>query len=174
MGSLLAQWEGLQAFMDLGGGVAWPLAIVCLGMWFIIIDRIIYSRLIHPKRREALVASWRARKERTSWYAQRIREVSISELMVSYETGLVVLRSFIAVCPLLGLLGTVLGMLEVFDVVAVSGNGNVRAMAAGVSRATVSTMMGMTVALSGLFFGERLRRGAIAERSLLEDLLSSE
>jgi biopolymer transport protein ExbB len=160
--------------MDLGGGVAWPLALVCMGMWFIIIERLFYTRLVHPRRRKALVDAWRARSERSSWYAQRIREVSISELMVSYEQGIVILRSFIAVCPLLGLLGTVLGMLEVFDVVAVSGNGNVRAMAAGVSRATVSTMMGMTVALSGLFFGERLRRGAIDERSRLEDLLSSE
>lgn len=160
--------------MDLGGGVAWPLAGVSLMMWFIIFDRIIYTRVIYPEHREEAIQGWRARADRRSWYAQRIREVSISELMIGYERGIVILRSLIAVCPLLGLLGTVMGMLEVFDVVAVSGNGNVRAMAAGVSQATVSTMMGMVVALSGLFFGERLRRGALSERRRLEDLLGSE
>lgn len=174
MVDLTGLYEGLQSFMELGGGVAWPLACVALLMWFIIFDRIIYTRTVHPQLRKTAVLTWKARGERSSWYAQRIRDVSISELMVDYERGLIILRSLIAVCPLLGLLGTVMGMLEVFDVVAVSGNSNVRAMAAGVSQATVSTMMGMVVALSGLFFGERLRRGALAERRRLEDMLGSE
>lgn len=174
MGDLLGLYEGFQSFMELGGSVAWPLAGVALMMWFIIFDRILYTRTTHVSLRKAAVISWKARDERTSWYSQRIREVTISELMVSYERGLIILRSLIAVCPLLGLLGTVMGMLEVFDVVAINGNSNVRAMAAGVSEATVSTMMGMVVALSGLFFGERLRRSAMAERRRLEDLLGTE
>lgn len=174
MGDFVGFYEGFQSFMELGGGVAWPLALVSLLMWFIIFDRILYTRVFYPRDRAEAVKAWRARGERTSWYAQRIREVSISELMVEYERGIIILRSLIAVCPLLGLLGTVMGMLEVFDVVAVSGNGNVRAMAAGVSQATVSTMMGMVVALSGLFFGERLRRGALSERRRLEDMLGSD
>ena len=174
VGDLLGLYEGFQSFMELGGGVAWPLAAVSLLMWYIIIDRILYTRITYPNIRAESIQAWRSRRERNSWYAQRIREVSISELMVGYERGIIILRSLIAVCPLLGLLGTVMGMLEVFDVVAVAGNGNVRAMAAGVSQATVSTMMGMVVALSGLFFGERLRRGAYSERRRLEDLLGTE
>ena len=167
-------YESFQSFMDLGGGVAWPLAAVCFAMWFLIVERMFYVSFEHPRRTASVARAGQARVDRSSWYAQRIREVSISELMVSYERGLIILRSLIAVCPLLGLLGTVLGMLEVFDVVAVSGNSNVRAMAAGVSQATVSTMMGMVVALSGLYFGERLRRGAISERRRLQDVLVTE
>lgn len=174
MGSIEAQYEGLLAFMEIGGGVAWPLSLICLLMWFIIFERLFYTGFEHPLRRKIALEEWQTRGERKSWAARRIREELISRLMVGYERGLVVLASLIAVCPLLGLLGTVMGMLEVFDVVAVSGNGNVRAMAAGVSQATVSTMMGMVVALSGLYFGERLRRGAIAERRRLEDIFGTE
>jgi biopolymer transport protein ExbB len=53
---------------------------------------------------------------------------------------------------MLGLLGTVYGMIEVFDVLAVMGSGNPRAMSTGVAKATIPTMAGMTVALSGLYF----------------------
>lgn len=171
MADFVGLYEGFRSFMDLGGGVAWPLALVCFFMWFLIFERLMYVTFAHPKHRRAVVDQWQGRRERSSWYALRIREVCISELMVRYERGLVILTSLVSVCPLLGLLGTVLGMLQVFDVVAISGNGNVRAMAAGVSQATVSTMMGMVVALSGLYFAERLRRGATAERRRLEDLL---
>ena len=53
--------------------------------------------------------------------------------------------------PLFGLLGTVTGMIEVFQVMAFNGGGDARAMAGGVSKATLPTMAGMVVALSGVF-----------------------
>ncbi|MEQ9496963.1 MAG: MotA/TolQ/ExbB proton channel family protein [Deltaproteobacteria bacterium] len=171
MPSFADLYEEFLAFMDLGGAVAWPLLFVTLMMWTLIVDRFWYVWLNHPKVRKRIVGEWTARPERDSWYANHIRRRLISEAMVDYKRGLIVLQSLVAVCPLLGLLGTVMGMLEVFDVVAVSGNGNVRAMAAGVSEATVSTMIGMVIALSGLYFQERLRRGANAERRRLEDAL---
>ncbi|MCB9648150.1 MAG: MotA/TolQ/ExbB proton channel family protein [Deltaproteobacteria bacterium] len=173
MASLTESYEDLLAFMDLGGQVAWPLAFVACAMWTIIVDRFWYVWFGHPKALKVALQQWQARSDRGSWYSTQIRRRIISEIMTPYERGLVVLGSLIAVCPLMGLLGTVMGMLEVFDVVALSGNGNVRAMASGVSQATVSTMMGMVVALSGLYFGERLRRGAQSERRRVEDLLGT-
>jgi biopolymer transport protein ExbB len=62
------------------------------------------------------------------------------------------LEGLLGMCPMLGLLGTVYGMIEVFDVLAVMGSGNPRAMSTGVAKATIPTMAGMTVALSGLYF----------------------
>ena len=53
-------------------------------------------------------------------------------------------------CPLFGLLGTVTGMIAVFDVMAFKGLGNPRLMAGGVSQATLPTMVSMVVALVGL------------------------
>ena len=61
-------------------------------------------------------------------------------------------QTLVAAAPLLGLLGTVTGMVEVFDVMAITGSSNARAMAAGISKATLPTMAGMVTSLSGIFF----------------------
>ena len=173
MAELEILYEETLAFMELGGPVAWPLAIVALMMWFIIVDRFWFTMVEYPKRRQEVLDAWTKRGDHGSWYARQIRSEMISQLVVSYRGSLLVLANLIAVCPLMGLLGTVMGMLEVFDAVALSGNSNVRAMASGVSQATVSTMIGMVIALSGLYFGERFRRGSISERRKLEDLLGT-
>ena len=70
-----------------------------------------------------------------------------------------------------GLLGTVTGMIEVFDVMAITGSGNARGMAAGVSKATLPTMAGMVAALSGMLFSIQLRRFARTESERMEDTL---
>ena len=70
------------------------------------------------------------------------------------------MKTLVALCPLLGLLGTVTGMIEVFDVMAISGSGNARAMASGVSKATIPTMSGMVAALSGLVISVQMDRFA--------------
>ena len=70
-------------------------------------------------------------------------------------------------CPLLGLLGTVLGMIGVFEVIAINGNDDAQAMANGVYRATIPTMAGLVVALTGIFFTVRLNRVANREISKL-------
>ena len=58
------------------------------------------------------------------------------------QRGLQIIKSLVALCPMLGLLGTVTGMIEVFDVMAIAGSGNVRGMAGGISKATLPTMAG--------------------------------
>ena len=82
------------------------------------------------------------------------------------------IQVLVALCPLLGLLGTVLGMIGVFEVIAVSGNDDAQAMARGVYRATIPTMAGLVVALSGIYFTVRLRRLADHETSRLMDSLT--
>ena len=70
------------------------------------------------------------------------------------------IKLIVAVAPLLGLLGTVTGMIDVFDVMATSGSNNARGMAAGVSKATIPTMAGMVVSLSGVLFSVSLHKKA--------------
>ncbi len=83
-----------------------------------------------------------------------------------------IIKALISLCPLLGLLGTVTGMIEVFDVMALAGGGNSRAMAAGVSKATIPTMAGMVAALSGLVLGVQLDRFAERETERVADHLA--
>ncbi len=72
-------------------------------------------------------------------------------MRVKIEQNLRLIKSLIALGPMFGLLGTVTGMIEVFTVLSITGGGDARSMAGGVSRATIPTMAGMVAALSGLF-----------------------
>ena len=81
-------------------------------------------------------------------------------------------KTLVALAPLFGLLGTVTGMIVVFDVMAFTGGGDAKAMAGGVSQATVPTMSGMVAALSGVFGLTYVERSAEREKHLLEDHLT--
>ena len=96
----------------------------------------------------------------------------ISEVKQSSERGLLYIKTLVAAAPLFGLLGTVTGMVEVFDVMAITGSSNARAMAAGISKATLPTMSGMVASLSGLFFIAQLESRSKREISYVEDNLS--
>ena len=61
-----------------------------------------------------------------------------------------IIQTLIALCPILGLLGTITGMIEVFDVVSFFGTGNARALASGITKATLPTMTGMAISIVGL------------------------
>ncbi len=156
---------------ELGGIIMGPLFVVCLVMWTLIVERFVYFWFFHARVVAETKAMWRDRTDKRSWYAARIRELWISRVSSRARGWTDVIGTLVSVCPLLGLLGTVLGMLEVFHSIAVSGHGNVRAMAAGVSEATVSTMAGLIAALSGMFFGIRLVRRVEQERRRIDDLL---
>ena len=82
------------------------------------------------------------------------------------------IESLVVICPLLGLLGTVTGMIEVFFVMALTGGGDAKSMAGGVSKATIPTMAGMVGALSGIFASNWLKHKMDNDLALLEDHLA--
>ncbi len=112
---------------------------------------------------------WDERDDASSWYAKRIREQHVSEANVDLRAGIGFLDALVAISPLLGLFGTVYGMLNVFDIMAIEGTSNARAMAGGVAKATVPTMAGMIAALSGVFFTTYFKQKASTETEKLED-----
>ena len=71
---------------------------------------------------------------------------------------LVILSALISAAPLLGLLGTVWGMILTFQVLALKTGGSSGLMAAGISQALITTQFGLVVALPGIFGLTRLRR----------------
>ena len=82
------------------------------------------------------------------------------------------LKLLVALCPLLGLLGTVTGMIAVFDSLAMTETSQARAMADGVARATLPTLTGMAVAVVGLMFTSRLEQIIRREDQRLHDRLA--
>ena len=163
--------ESIRDFIELGGNVLWAIMFVLFLMWTFILERLWYFYRVHPARKEAILLDWESRPDTTSWYARRIREGLVSETALALTHNVGLIKALIAICPLLGLLGTVTGMISVFDVMTYSGGGNARAMAGGVSMATVPTMAGMVAALSGVYFGTWLEHKAQTETEKLEDLL---
>ncbi|WP_147820761.1 MotA/TolQ/ExbB proton channel family protein [Salidesulfovibrio onnuriiensis] len=73
-----------------------------------------------------------------------------------------------AIAPLLGLLGTVTGMITTFDVISQFGTGNARALASGISEALVTTQSGLVVAVPGLLLGGLLFRRAERLKARME------
>ncbi len=164
--------RNLAEFVISGGDILPWIALAGLVMWTLIIERYWWYWRIFPKQRAAIAQRWAARTERSSWTATRIRSAMMSELTVAMNAPLPLLKSLIPICPLLGLLGTVDGMLQVFDVMAISGQGDPRAMAEGVSNAMIATLSGLGVALSGMYFSHGFVRRAERETERLNSILA--
>ena len=74
------------------------------------------------------------------------------------ERYLSTLGTIAAITPLLGLLGTVVGMIDVFSAIMAQGTGNTGVLAGGISKALMTTAAGLTVAIPALFFHRFLMR----------------
>ena len=174
MQGLDSVFEVLLSFMDKGGDVLWLIAILLFVMWMLIFERVWYFKFGWKADVAEVISRWESRPERKSWEAHQIREMLISRAKMQINQYLPVIKTLVALCPLLGLLGTVTGMIEVFNVMAVTGGGDAKSMAGGVSRATVPTMAGMVAALSGVFANTYVTRIAQRESEFLEDNLTTD
>ncbi|WP_169931444.1 MotA/TolQ/ExbB proton channel family protein [Pseudidiomarina aestuarii] len=164
-------YSAIQDFIETGGQVLLIIGVLIFVMWLMILERVFYYVKGHRERVKYVRSTWQARADKSSWNAEQIRQAMISRTAIALGGNLPILQALVALCPLLGLMGTVTGMIEVFDVMAVSGTGNARSMAAGVSKATIPTMAGMVGALSGVFATTWLQRTAKRERLKLEERL---
>ena len=159
----------VRNFMSTGGDVLYIIAFVLIVMWTYIIERVWFQNFTFPRDSRKMVARWSSRNDVSSWRAHRIREAWISQSKESLNQYLMLIKTLVAICPMVGLLGTVTGMITVFETMATHGTGNPRLMAAGISMATVPTMAGMVAALSGLFVSTRLEANARTKTDQLAD-----
>ncbi|WP_341326895.1 MotA/TolQ/ExbB proton channel family protein [Methylotuvimicrobium sp. KM2] len=171
MNGLFAIFDSVGHFLDSGGIVLKVILFVSIGLWCLIAERLLYFRFNYPKDRQVWLEQWDSRVDKSSYDAHNIRNFIISEAKLTMGKSLTIIKMLIALCPLLGLLGTVTGMIHVFDVMAVTGTGNARAMASGISLATIPTMSGMVIAIAGLYFSKTIEERVSDETHHLADLL---
>ena len=161
-------------FMLLGGDVLVLIALAIFVMWMVIVERVMFFYVRFPGKARGIHALWAARDDHHSWQAHQIRLALINAMRQQTRAYINTVKTLVALCPLLGLLGTVTGMIAVFDVMASAGMGNPRLMADGVAKATVPTMAGMVGALSGVFAIYWLDWQAKKRISYLTDHLETE
>jgi biopolymer transport protein ExbB len=161
----------VRDFVETGGDVLLVIAFVTAMMWAFIYERFWYFRTDHKAEVERIRRIWNDRSDHSSWTAHQIRRMLVSDVRLKLRRNLGTIQTIVKLCPMLGLLGTVTGMIEVFDVMAMSGSGNARGMAAGVSKATLPTMAGMVAALSGMLFSIQLSRMIMDESQHVADSL---
>jgi biopolymer transport protein ExbB len=153
-----------------GGGpfVFW--IFVCgVVLWTLCLERYWYFSRVLPSQAKEMLDAWHLRRERTSWMARQIRRAMISRLNAGMTANFPLLRVLVPLSPLLGLIGTVSGMLEVFDSMALRGSADARSMASGVSHAMLCTMTGLAVSITGLYPVFYFQSRAKRETELLAD-----
>jgi biopolymer transport protein ExbB len=138
-------------------------------LWTLVLERYWYFSRVLPREAAEMLAQWERRTDRQSWASRSIRRAMISRLNAGMTANFPMLRVLVPLAPLLGLIGTVSGMLEVFDSMALRGSADARAMASGVSVAMICTMTGLAVSITGLYPVFYFQSRAKRETELLAD-----
>lgn len=165
-----------------GGPVMLPLFIVSIVMWLLIFNRLFFFRRLGRHDLDGkgalgciktdrppeiaknggavsiLVVNFLTQRSGSSQLDRFILDESVAWLNRRLDGHLSLIGVLAAVAPLLGLLGTVTGMIATFDVLAIFGTGNARGMACGISEALITTQTGLLVAIPGLYMHGYLTR----------------
>jgi biopolymer transport protein ExbB len=146
--------DDLLTFFEKGGSVLYVVFALAFMLWGLLIERYIYINFEYKKDKKQAIEELKESSNKKFRY--KIKDYFLERTSLKLKWGMDFIKTVIMVCPLVGLLGTVTGMIELFDVMAITGSNNVKSMANGVSMATIPTMAGMVVALSGILFEKRL------------------
>ena len=148
--------QNITSLIDAGGFVIWVLLALSIVLWSLLFERYLFFWFDYPKLKNNILNQWQKRVDKNTWQSEKIRELLLAEVNLSLNKSMLIIKSLIGLCPMLGLIGTVTGMIHVFDVMTYLDGSNARAMASGISMATIPTMAGMVIAISGIYFNVRL------------------
>lgn len=179
---MIFSWDSLANYVGSGGWIMLPLLLVSLLMWAVIVYRLLELRQLCARDLSAeqarhwlcsgqpalaaaptsllaqLVREFMARRSGHTVLDGRVLDEAVLSLSGRLDNGLTLVGILAAIAPLLGLLGTVLGMIGTFDSIALFGTGNARAMAGGISEALITTQSGLLIAIPGLYMRNFLQR----------------
>jgi len=126
------------------------ISAIILLMWTVIFERIYFLRNQSSLIKDSYICEWRELITSSMRTDHRYRHFYLSKFRNDLLRNISFIEILILICPLLGLLGTITGMIDVFDAMSVSASGDARLLASGVSKATLPTVVGMVAAVSGL------------------------
>lgn len=159
--SLLIQTPDMRERVDQGGLIGYVTIVIGLIGLLVVIQRLVALALV-GRRMRAQVGSDTPKQDNplgrvlAVYHDNRAADVETLELKLdeaiirevpALERGINIIRVASVVAPLLGLLGTVTGMIQVFEAITLFGAGDPRLMADGISEALVTTVIGLCVAI---------------------------
>ena len=199
MDALITLFHQFNAYMQSGGLVMWPLFILVLALWYglgfryhtiqrgtkksirVLIRKFASGKRVHPRGfiDAAVVDALEIQKKyAASGYLRKLLDDKFYEYEVALNKYKKLVHTIVVVAPLIGLLGTVIGMIETFDSLAsmnlFSQTGGI---AGGISQALFTTQLGLVVAVPGLVIGRVLdKKAANMELDLeqIKDIVCSE
>ena len=180
-----------------GGWFIWPLLVCSILLISIIIERMwfLQRRLVAPKglqrqiqnliKKDTLNAEHQIEISSTSQlgdllihcyqYKLESRELietkaeeKASEISLTLARNLSMLSTIASISPLLGLLGTVVGMITVFGNINVNGSANADLLAAGISEALITTAFGLIIAVPAIVFYRFFEQKTMTLMSILQ------
>jgi len=159
----MTEWlEPIRLLFQQGGSVLWAIFAASALMWLFIIERYTFYFFLLPSLRRELYQQWQSTQSGKEIVDKHLFESVLKEYAVALKEYLKPIRSLSDILLLLGLFGTISGMITVFDAMSLLGTNNARGMAMGISLALITTMAGLVTALSGLYFAHNLE--SLAER----------
>ena len=169
LSALLNPVRSVTELVEGGGPFVFWIFLCGVLMWTLIIERYWYFSRVLPGDAKRAIEDWEGRPEHRSWCARQIRQAMISRLNAAMTANLSLMQVLVPLSPLLGLIGTVSGMLEVFESMALRGSADARTMASGVSHAMICTLTGLAVSISGLYPVHYFQSRAKRETEVLGD-----
>ena len=163
--------DAIEQFLDKGGIVLYAILIHTLILWFYLSERFIYISMDSKKLLELLKGEFSSCQNEHTWRGVKVREQIINHYRAALKNNLPIIKTLLVIAPFLGLLGTVVGMIEIFDVMSATGSNDAKSMASGVARATIPTMAGMVVSITGVFVVSRYENMMNSRVELLREVL---
>ena len=180
-----------------GGWFIWPLLICSILLISIVIERLwfLQRRLVVPKgllrqvqnliQKEIFNLEYQEEISLTSQLGDLLQhcyqyrhyprdfveikaEEKAAEIQLILERNLSMLSTIASISPLLGLLGTVVGMITVFSNIDINGTANTDLLASGISEALITTAFGLIIAVPGIVFYKYFEQKTIILMSLLQ------
>ena len=168
-------------YYAMGGFVMLPLVLVSIALWYALIFRVLNIKSSRTNPRELVRLARKGKKKieglnsvsaqaaklavkKSTEISSRVDlkasvDAEFSHIKESLRQHRMLVRSLVAVAPLLGLLGTVDGMIETFnslsDMALFSQSGGI---AGGISKALFTTQMGLAISIPGLLLGRMIER----------------
>lgn len=161
----------LEELFVRGGPVLYLLFLLSGLIFYLLVDKYVFIFFKSKKFLISSVDDFSNEYSPSNTDYRFIQNTLISSVKREANKNIKILDGFIGMCPMIGLLGTVYGMIEVFEVLSFLGTGNPRAMSSGVAMATIPTMSGMVITVFGLYFRQDLISRIESISVLLNSLL---